>query len=154
MKIVLILVLLMFFIVPLSAQGEETVINSRSGAEEEIWYLEENYISYFGEADHQAILSLYHSSFLGWPDSELHPAGRDRAAKYLEEKHPASKKVVYEIIREGIRIEGDVAITHYLVLVFWNDEHGVEQKGKSRITHTWIKDNDQWKILGGMSNRQ
>ena len=153
MNLILFLVLLFFFITPLSAQDEEKQVNNKwDKVEEEIWFLEEDYISYFKEANHQAILSFYHSQFLGWPDSELHPAGKKRAAKFLEENYPEPIQVVSKISREGIRILENLAITHYLVISFWVDEDGVEQKSETRITHTWIKEDSSWKILGGMSN--
>ena len=145
MKLILSLSLLLFFITPLSAQVEE---------EEEIWSLEEDYISYFSEANHKAILSLYHSNFLGWPDPELHPAGKQRAAIFLEENYPAPIQVNFQLNREGIRMLGNIAITHYLVLFSWINEKGIEQKSETRITHTWIKEDSEWKILGGMSNRK
>ena len=145
MKLILSLSLLLFFITPLSAQVE---------VEEEIWTLEEDYISYFRDANHKAILSLYHPQFLGWPDSESHPAGKKRAEKYLEENYLEPIQVVFQIRREGIRILGNIAITHYLLISNWVDKDGIEQKSESRLTHTWIKENSQWKIFGGMSNRK
>ncbi len=61
MNLILSLTLLFFFITPLSAQdGEKQVNNKWDKAEEEIWSLEENYISYFVEANHKAILNLWH----------------------------------------------------------------------------------------------
>ena len=153
MNLILFLVLLFFFITPLSAQDEEKQVNNKwDKVEEEIWFLEEDYISYFKEANHQAILSFYHSQFLGWPDSELHPAGKKRAAKFLEENYPEPIQVDSRISREGIRIIGNIAITHYLVIFSWIDEDGIVQKSETRITHTWIKEDSLWKILGGMSN--
>ena len=153
MNLIFSLVLLFFFIIPLSAQDEEKQVNNAwDNVEEEIWSLEEDYISYFSAANHKAILSLYHSQFLGWPDSEMHPAGKKRAEKYLEEKYPEPVQVVLKISREGIRIIGNIAITHYLVISSWVDKDGVEQKSESSITHTWIKEDSQWKIFGGMSN--
>jgi len=140
--------------VPLSAQDNEMQKNSWNEAEEEVWALEEDYISYFEEANHEAILSLYHSQFLGWPYSELHPAGKKRAAEFLRENYPGSIKVNFKISRKGIKLISDVVITHYLVISSWLDENGMEQKSKSRITHTWIKENSKWKILGGMSSQQ
>ena len=140
---------------PLSAQDEEKKENTKwDKVEEEIWSLEEDYISYFSEANHKAILSLYHSEFLGWPDSETHPAGKKRAEKYLEENYPEPIEVIFQIKREGIRVIGNVAITHYLLISSWVDKGGIEQKRESRLTHTWIKEDSQWKIFGGMSNRK
>lgn len=153
MKLILSLSLMIFLITPLSAQDEEIKESKLSKVEEEIWSLEEDYISYFSKANHAAILSLYHSQFLGWPDSELHPAGKKRAAKYLEEKYPKPTQSVFKIKREGIRIVENVVITHYLLNLSWTDDEGVEQTRESRLTHTWIKEDSHWKILGGMSSK-
>jgi len=120
--------------------------------EEEIWTLEENYISNFKKANHKEILSFYHSDFLGWPDSELHPADKEGAAKYLAGRYPEPTQVDYKIKREGIRILNNIAITHYLLNFSWINNEGVKQTSESRMTHTWIKDGSEWKILGGMSN--
>ncbi len=155
MKLIFSLSLLFFFLTPLFAQDEEIEVNNKGdNVEEEIWSLEEDYISYFGDANHKAILALYHSQFLGWPDPELHPAGKERAKKYLEEKYSEPNQVVSQISREGIRILGNIAITHYLLLLSWIDDEGIEQTRESRLTHTWIKEDSQWKIFGGMSNRK
>ena len=147
-------VLLVLIISPLSAQNvEKTVSNKWINVEEEIWSLEEDYISYFGQANHEAILSLYHSQFLGWPDSRNHPVGKISAAKFLKENYPEPTLSVFKINREGIRVHEGVVITHYLLILSWIDEEGIEQKRESRLTHTWVKENSSWKILGGMSNR-
>ncbi len=147
-------VLLVLIISPLSAQNvEKTVSNKWINVEEEIWSLEEDYISYFGQANHEAILSLYHSQFLGWPDSRNHPVGKISAAKFLKENYSEPTLSVFKINREGIRVHEGVVITHYLLILSWIDEEGIEQKRESRLTHTWVKENSSWKILGGMSNR-
>jgi len=151
----LIFCLLLFFLSPLFAQDEEKQVNNKwNNVEEEIWSLEEDYISYFGDANHRAILSLYHSQFLGWPDSEVHPADKNRAKKYLKEKYSEPNQVVSQISREGIRILENIAITHYLLTLSWIDDEAIEQTRESRLTHTWIKEDSQWKIFGGMSNRK
>ena len=155
MKPIISISLLFFFVTPLFAQDEERSANNKwDKVEEEIWSLEEDYISYFGKANHDAILSLYHSQFLGWPDSRNHPVGKISAAKFLEKKYPEPVQSFFKINREGIRIVEGVVITHYLLNISWIDDDGVEQTRESRLTHTWIKEDSQWKILGGMSNRK
>ena len=147
MKLIIYVLFPLFLLIHVYAQDKEKV-------EEKIWSLEEEYISYFKEAKHSAILSFYHSQFLGWPDSDLHPADKERAANYLEEKYPEPIQVVFEIKREGIRILNNIAITHYLLNSLWINDEGVKQTSESRMTHTWIKDGSEWKILGGMSCRK
>jgi ketosteroid isomerase-like protein len=154
MKLILSLSLMIFLIATLSAQDEEIRDTKLDQVEEEIWSLEEDYISFFDKANHDAILSLYHSQFLGWPDSESHPVGKKRAAEFIEEKYPEPTQAVFKIKREGIRIIEGVVITHYLLNLSWIDDEGAEQTRESRLTHTWVKEDSKWKILGGMSSRQ
>ena len=145
MRLIIYLLIPLFLFMHVYAQDKEKV-------EEKIWSLEEEYISYFKEANYNAILSFYHSQFLGWPNSELHPADKKRAAKYLVEKYPEPIQVVFEIKQEGIRVLDHIAITHYLLNSSWVNDEGVKQTSESRMTHTWIKDGSEWKIFGGMSN--
>jgi ketosteroid isomerase-like protein len=155
MKLILYLLFPLFFFIHLSAQDNEE--NKRvkiKEVEEEIWSLENDYISYFADANHNAILDLYHSQFLGWPDSESHPSDKKSAVKFLEENYPEPVRMTAKLKREGIRVSGNIAITHYLVIFSWVDEAGMTQKSESRITHTWIKENSHWKIFGGMSSKR
>jgi ketosteroid isomerase-like protein len=152
--ILIILTLLLFFITPLSAQDKEKPVNNKwENVEDEIWSLEEDYISNFSKANHDAILSNYHSQFLGWPDSRNHPVDKNMAAKFLKENYPEPSETNFKIEREGIRVVDNVVITHYLLKVSWIDDDGIKQTRQSRLTHTWVKEDSHWKILGGMSNR-
>ncbi|GBD88360.1 calcium/calmodulin dependent protein kinase II Association [bacterium BMS3Abin03] len=154
-KIIFSLALFIFFVTPLSAQDKEKTVNNKwENVEKEIWSLEENYISNFFKADHEAILSNYHSQFLGWPDSQEHPIGKETADKFLKENYPEPSETNFKIKREGIRVVDNVVITHYLLKISWIDNEGIEKTRESRLTHTWIKEDAQWKILGGMSNRK
>ena len=154
MNLILSLTLFFFFTTPFSAQDKEKPDNNKwDNVEEEIWSLEEDYISYFSKANHEAILSLYHSRFLGWPDLRNHPVGKNSAAKFLNENYPEPTQSAFKIKREGIRVVNDVVITHYLLKISWVDDNGVEQTSKSRLIHTWVKEDSHWKIFGGMSNR-
>ena len=154
MKLILYLLFPLFLFSHLSAQEKEENERMKLTEEEKIWSLEKEYISYFKEANHKAILSFYHPQFLGWPDSESHPVDKEGAAKYLKEKYPGPIQADFEIKREGIKILADIAITHYLLNVSWINNEGIKQTSAGRMTHTWIKDGIKWKILGGMSNSE
>ena len=149
MKIAISLSLILFFITPLSGQDEERINNSLEKLEKEIWSLEEDYISYFKEANHKAILSLYHSQFLGWPDSELHPAGKKIAAIFLEEKYPKPTQALFNIKKEAIRVFEDVVITHYLLILSWTNDGGVEQ---TRVALECHGTRSRWNKTSTISN--
>jgi ketosteroid isomerase-like protein len=132
------------------AIGQDDVI---SEFEKELWALEEAYISSFKAANHEAILAVYHDNFLGWPEENSAPAGKEGAELYLKTNYPEPATWNYKIEKMGIKVTGNVALTHYLVH-FYEGEGDSQQTVTSRITHTWIREGGTWKILGGMSNRQ
>jgi ketosteroid isomerase-like protein len=44
-----------------------------------------------------------------------------------------------------------MVVTHYWVTTLWADKSGHGEPSTMRVTHTWIKAEKGWKILGGMS---
>ena len=119
--------------------------------EEQIWALEEIYMTAFEAADHKIILDLLHDRFLGWPrESEL-PTGKSESTEFLKDNYPEPLELDFELKRAGIRVSGDVAITHYLVMIKGKNDLGAGPTHTIRITHTWIREGADWRILGGMS---
>jgi ketosteroid isomerase-like protein len=59
----------------------------------------------------------------------------------------------YSIEQLAVRVTGDVTIDHYRIKLNWvkSDTSEVQRTDAFRITHTWIRSNETWKILGGMS---
>jgi ketosteroid isomerase-like protein len=58
----------------------------------------------------------------------------------------------YSIEQLAIQVTGDVAVDYYRINAAWdNGEGGKVRTDTLRITHTWIRRNGTWQILGGMS---
>ncbi len=120
--------------------------------EEHLWALEDTYVTAYRAADHDAILALLHEDFLGWPDSEDVLTAFAQVPGFLQERYGVPGTWDFRIERKGIRIRGGVAITHYLLVVTPSDAGSGGQPQATRITHTWIREGPDWKILGGMSS--
>lgn len=120
-------------------------------AEQEIWALEEAYMSAFENARHDEIVALLHRDFLGWPGESEMPTDKNQAARHLKDIFPESLELSFELHRSAIRVTGDVAITHYFVRIGAKDEVDAAKVQTVRITHTWIREGADWRILGGMS---
>ena len=155
MKVQPIQILVLFIVVGVSwqvlpASGNQVPID----AKEQVWALEQAYIAAYKDADHDEILALIHDGFLGWPDRQERPMGKNEVVRYLQENYARPGTWSFEIDRAGIRIFGDVVITQYVLNSSGKDADGVEQTQTTRITHTWIKEGSNWTILGGMSNVQ
>ena len=119
--------------------------------EDEIWALEEAYFTNLYKADHRAVLAIVHSQFLGWPGTAPQPIDKDGSACFMKESIPKPTPCAIKIERGGIRVLGDVALTQYTIHVNYSDAAAVAKTRSSRITHTWAKEGDSWKLLGGMS---
>jgi len=131
-----------------SGEGKEREV------EEQIWALEDAYLAYHRDANHERILPMWHDRFLGWPALEPRPVDKKAAARRLERRYPEPASWTFTIERAGIRVTGNVAINYYTVHFLKKDDAGEEQKESRRIIHTWIRDGSGWRILGGMSKQQ
>jgi len=121
-----------------------------TNAESQIWALEQAYWEANRDAKHSEIIGAWHEQFLGWPEGEPSPIDKESGTRYVRRNYAEPASYAFEIQRAGIRVLGDVAVNHYAVRLT-----GKDGKQRSlRITHTLLRDNDGWKILGGMSASQ
>lgn len=126
----------------------------RETVEEEIWALEEAYFANLYKADYEGVIALVHSQFLGWPGAAPQPVDREGSARFMRQLIPKPTPCTFKIERAGIRLTEDVALTQYTIRVNCGDTSGVTKTQSSRITHTWVKEDAGWKLLGGMSYDQ
>ena len=119
-------------------------------AESQIWALEQAYWEFNRDAKHEQIIAAWHDKFLGWPDGEPRPIDKEEGTRYVRENYAEPASYAFEIERAGIRILGNVAVNHYAVHLKWKDG----KKRSMRITHTWVREENGWKVLGGMSTSQ
>jgi ketosteroid isomerase-like protein len=132
--------------------GTATDAQDSQDIADDIWALEDAYIAAYEIADHESILALMDERFLGWPDSKEKPTTYDEVRGFLAEKYGAPGTWNFDIERAGIRIHGGVVITHYILVVSARGAAESAQAQETRITHTWIRSDAGWKILGGMSS--
>ena len=125
--------------------------NKKDTIEEKIWSLEEAYFSNLYKANYEGVLALVHDQFLGWPGGLPQPIGREESARFKKQLIPKPTSCKISIERAGIRLQGTVALTHYTLHVNCSDAAGVTKTQSSRITHTWVKEGGNWKLLGGTS---
>ena len=145
-------VLLVFTIMGVHLQASQAGAESHEApAEAAIWALEEEYVACFRDATHGKAISMWHDRFLGWPSSEARPADKTAVVQYLKRNASRPAAWSFEIEKAGIRVYRNVAITHFIIHRTYNPASEPKRTISSRVTHTWIKENSKWKILGGMS---
>lgn len=121
--------------------------------EVQIWKNEEAYMNFLKNGDSAGMMSLWNENGVGWPMATPQPFSDKESRKaYLEELFTQTEVVSLKIKPGAIKIFGDAAVVHYLVDWIARDPEGNEEKLKTRITHTWMKQDGKWKIIGGMSS--
>jgi len=124
-----------------------------SADETKIWKNERAYIEFLKDGDPEGMMSFWHEDGVGWPMATPQPFGNIEARKaYLENLFAQMKVITFEIQPKALKIFGDVAVVHYFVVWISRDSEGNEEKLETRITHTWMKQAGQWRIIGGMSS--
>ncbi len=152
-RMVLVLGMMFCFLAGASAVSSgETVQSQASNTEQTLWNLEHAYWDYVQDNNLAAYLGLWHKDFLGWPSVNAAPVGKDHITDWITSqtaKGLAFKSIEFKPAR--IQITGDVAEACYWITYKWLDKDGNGAAHTLRITHTWLKDGKDWRILGGMS---
>jgi len=144
----IILILVSGFLFSFPAAGRVKRGNTMA---EDIWNLEEAYFANLYKADYEGVLALVHPLFLGWPGSLPKPVGREESAQFMKKLIPRPTQCTIRIEHSGLRQAGDTVLTQYILHVNCPEASGKTKTQSSRITHTWIKIDNGWKLLGGMS---
>ena len=122
-----------------------------SAAEQEIWALEERYMTAFKDGDMAMLNAFLHADFLGWPSYSSDPIARAPALASVTILHESLVIRSVEVLPRAIHLSGEIALVHYLVVLETEEGDGGPAATSYRITHTWVEEDGQWRILGGMS---
>ena len=119
---------------------------------EEVWEREEAYWRFVKAGDVANYLSLWNEDFRGWPCATEHPATKATIGDWVREIRDKKVLFRYDLAREGAAYIGGVVIVYYRTPMIYEYTDGrTEGIGKTRkFTHTWMKLNGTWQIIGGM----
>src|SRR5438105_2616346 len=118
-----------------------------------VWEREEAYWRYAKAGDTERYRALWADGFRGWPSDRPHPVAKTAVTDWIEKMREQKIQFTYTLTREGAADFGDVVVVYYQAetLSEFPDGH-VEGRGEvSRMTHTWRRFGDSWRIIGGMS---
>jgi hypothetical protein len=135
-------------ITQLSTNSNQYAERVLSREQNEVWNEELNYFWYLKAKDVKSFMSLWDDNFVGWPDYSERPLRKSDIESGVREEFrttPRSSRPAFSPKPEVISIFGDVAVTHYM----W-PETDETSPIKYRITHTWWKGPEGWRIISGM----
>lgn len=130
-----------------TSQGKEVA----SRAEEVIWASETAYFTRLYKGDVEGVMLLTDNLYLGWPQKSEIPLNRDEIERFVKNLAGKSSDCKISIDKKGIQVTGNTAIAHFILHIQCPDAKGAITKEQARITHTWIKRGNLWRLLGGMS---
>jgi ketosteroid isomerase-like protein len=122
--------------------------------ERAMWSTENRYVRAFIAGDIDALDGMWHEDFGYWPAGEDRPWGTRYARKAFNAWSGAESGTLSMPMLEPIaaKIMDDVAVTHYRLEYTITGDDGTKSVRRIRLTHTWIKVGDGWKLLGGSNS--
>lgn len=118
----------------------------------EVWVREEAYWRFVKAGDVENYLTLWNKDFRGWPCANEHPATKTTIGDWVREIRDQKIRFHYDLVREGAAYVGGVVVVYYRTPMIYEYTDGrTDGAGKTRkFTHTWMKLNGTWQIIGGM----
>ncbi len=120
-----------------------------STSEQAVWEQEENYWRLLKADNRQGYLNLWDDRFVGWPLFENTPIHKDKITNFMSD----IKVLDYKL--EPLSVEefgADFVITFYRANVrSAGRSKGNESTRVSRLTHTWMRQKNGWRIICEMS---
>ena len=127
------------------AQAQPSIID-------QVWTREAQYWQYVKAGDVENYLTLWNKDFRGWPCNDVHPATKSNIGDWVREIRDKKVRFTSALSREGATSVGGVVVVYYRTPMKYEYPDGhTESVGKPiKITHTWMKVDGTWQIIGGM----
>ena len=122
-----------------------------------VWQLEEDYWRYVSHGDVDAYVRLWHEDFVGWPCFEWNPARKGNIGKWVRDIRDNRWKLSYQLKPLDIQEFGDdTVVVHYAAEYVYDYGDGTTSGAGlwRKFTHTWMKSDGRWQIIGGMCAAQ
>ncbi len=112
--------------------------------------LEQTYWKNLTQGNIEGMRELWHERFVGWPAHSDNPVTYDQASESLRRLFE-DQMVTSCVLRPcAFELHGEIAIVHYRVDARISRQ-GKQEDSSIRMTHTWLCEEGEWRIIGGMS---
>lgn len=123
-----------------------------SNTQKEVWELEERYWDLAEVGDVKGYISFWQEGSVAWPPDLDRPESID-VIRVKEEEQEGGGSFSYSLEPFAVQVFGVVALTYCKVSILGQDINGKEITKNARAmraTHTWMKRDGEWRIIGGM----
>ena len=124
----------------------------KQNPKDEVWSHEVTYWEYAEAADLNNFMSLWHEDGIGWPNNQPTPVNREGARQHVAEALDALQleSISIDVKPLSVHIYGDIGITYFEKRSAVTTKDGIKISERDRATHTWLRTDEGWKIIGGM----
>jgi len=122
-----------------------------------VWQLEEDYWRFVSAGDVESYVRLWHDNFVGWPCFERNPARKGDIGKWVRDIRDNHWKLTYQLKPlEAQEFGDDTVVVHYAAEYIYDYGDGTRSGAGlwRKFTHTWMKSDGRWQIIGGMCAAQ
>ncbi len=122
--------------------------------EAKVWDLEKAYWEYVKANDIERYRALWHDNFIAWPPLSSAPIRKDQVTDWLTENISKQIKLdSFSLEQLAVHVIRDIAIVYYRIKMVWAGPGPTESSTELfRVTHTWLRTNESWQIIGGMGS--
>ena len=126
--------------------GGQVLCEEWSAAQKAIWAMEKKFWISWQKEGGDSLIDFHAKEAIIWPSDFAFPKGRtftSTAYYYGVGSHIDS----FDLTPHEIRNFGNVAVVQYEAKV-----NSLGRQFKIRLSHSWMKQNGQWKIIGAMQD--
>ena len=134
-----------------------------SATQKEIWEMEKAYWKLWRQRDLDGFMALHHKDYVGWtfpaepPFNSGEPVNKASCGDLVRSKIGMYSNMdldTFEAIRPlEIKIFGNFAIAYYFCNIMHGRGRAMQYEYSIRVTHIWMKQDEKWKIIGGVTAR-
>ncbi len=118
----------------------------------EIWNLENAWYTYYRDGEPEKANALVHDDFLGWPAVESSIVDKKGLNEFVLEEEAAIGSYEFDIGHPAsVQVIGDTAVNHYKIRFWGRNLDGSEFQDAQHVSHTWVKEGLQWRLLSGIA---
>ena len=127
----------------------------QSADEQAVWKLEHSYWEHVKAQDVASYKSLWHENFMGWPSFSPQPLRKDHVADWMISYQAKGLRLKsYSLTPAASQATGQSVVVFYQITTEWTGPNASEQSEALRVMHTWLRGDNGWQIISGMSMRE
>ena len=123
--------------------------DEKEAAKAVIWEKEQAIYAGRGQGDLTAYLANTATDYLAWSPIQKEPAGRNSLKETNKEFAGQNQEKLAMTIR-GFAMNGDTAVIYYSTHRTVRKD-GTPANDHFDVTHTWVRENGEWKVFAGMA---